>query len=181
VSPPLGLRRASWYIWPTMKCEICGLRDAVIHIRQIQKTSVYELHICEECAEEKGLVKEEESEISISNLLSGLIDSKDTAASEDAADTCPRCGMKASEFRRRGKFGCSQCFQAFGRDVRSILSQMAGRTHHTGKLPAVEASSAPAESDRQALAGELREAIEREDYETAAELRDRIRELESNV
>jgi protein arginine kinase activator len=164
-----------------MKCEICGLRDAVIHIRQIQKSSVYELHICEECAEEKGLVKEEESEISISNLLSGLIDSKDAPGAEETVEACPRCGMKLSEFRKRGKLGCAECFQAFKRDVRSILSQMAGRTHHTGKLPSTETPAASPGEDRQALAGELRDAIEREDYETAARLRDRIRELESNV
>lgn len=165
-----------------MKCEVCGLRDAVIHIRQINKANVYELHICEECAEEKGLVKEEESEISISNLLSGLIDPKDAPGTEEIAEACPRCGMKASDFRKRGRFGCPECFQAFKSDVRSILSQMAGRARHTGKLPAAEAASAEGPMpDRQALAGELREAVDREDYETAAHLRDRIRELEDNV
>lgn len=152
-----------------------------MHIRQIQKTSVYELHICEECAEEKGLVKEEESEISISNLLSGLIESSVTGGTDDAAEACPRCGMKVSEFRKRGKFGCPECFQAFKRDVRSILSQMAGRTNHTGKLPEAQRSSEPQGPDRLVIAGELREAIEREDYETAARLRDRLRELESNA
>ncbi len=164
-----------------MKCEICGLRDAVMHIRQIQKTSVYELHICEQCAEEKGLVKEEDSEISISNLLSGLIDSKDAAAGEEAVESCPRCGMKLSDFRKRGKFGCQECFQAFGRDVRSILSQMAGRANHTGKLPDVQEGGGAKAADRQALAAELRDAIDREDYETAARLRDRMREMDADV
>lgn len=166
-----------------MKCEICGLRDAVIHIRQIQKNNVNELHICEECAQEKGLMKEEESEISISNLLSGLIDNKEIPGAEEAVEACPRCGLKAADFRKRGKFGCPECFHAFQRDVRSILSQMAGRTHHAGKLPknetaAVEPSAGP---DREALSLDLREAIEREDYETAAILRDRIRELDADV
>ncbi len=164
-----------------MKCEICGLRDAIIHIRQIQKASVNELHICEECAQEKGLIKEEESEISISNLLSGLIDNKDLASIEDVVEACPRCGLKAVEFRKRGKFGCSECFNAFQRDVRSILSQMAGRTHHQGKLPKGQEALVTNGPDRDALSGQLRDAIEREDYETAAALRDRIRELDSNV
>jgi protein arginine kinase activator len=164
-----------------MKCEICGLRDAVIHIRQIQKSSVNELHICEECAQEKGLVQEEESEISISNLLSGLLDNKEIAGAGDVVEACPNCGMKAAEFRKRGKFGCPACFQAFQKDIRSILSQMAGRTHHVGKLPKGQVAQAHAEPDRDALNGKLREAIEREDYEAAAVLRDRIRELETDV
>jgi protein arginine kinase activator len=164
-----------------MKCEICGLRDAVIHIRQIQKSSINELHICEECAQEKGLMKEEESEISISNLLSGLIDNKDIPGAQDTVDACPRCGMKAAEFRKRGKFGCPECFVAFQRDVRSILSQMAGRTHHTGKLPKSIVVDSPDKPDREALSMELRDAIEKEDYEKAAVLRDRIREMDSDV
>jgi protein arginine kinase activator len=164
-----------------MKCEICGLRDAVIHIRQIQKSSVNELHICEECAQEKGLIKEEESEISISNLLSGLIDNKDISGTEEPGEACPRCGMKPEDFRKRGKFGCAECFHTFQKDVRSILSQMTGRTHHMGKLPRSEAVPVPEGPDRETLAIELREAIEREDYEAAALLRDKIRELDSDV
>jgi protein arginine kinase activator len=164
-----------------MKCEICGLRDAVIHIRQIQKSHSQELHICEECAQEKGLLREEESELSISNLLSGLIEGKEAAGAEETPEACPRCGMKAAEFRKRGKLGCAECFSTFQRDVRSMLSQMAGRTHHTGKLPRREAAESPVSPDRDVIASELREAIDREDYETAALLRDRLRGLESDA
>jgi protein arginine kinase activator len=164
-----------------MKCEICGLHEAVIHIRQIQKSNVNELHICEDCAQEKGILKEEESEISISNLLSGLIEGRDTAAPEEPVEVCPRCGMKAPEFRKRGKFGCAECFTTFQKDVRSILSQMAGRSHHIGKLPSGVAVTASRGPDRDALAAELRDAVEREDYEAAALLRDRMRELDAHV
>ena len=118
-----------------MKCEICGLRDAVIHIRQIQKDLVHELHICEECAQEKGLLHEEESELPISNLLSGLIEGKEARVDAEAREVCPHCGMKASDFRKRGKLGCAECFKVFESDVRAILSQMAARPRHTGKLP----------------------------------------------
>jgi protein arginine kinase activator len=159
-----------------MKCEICGLRDAVIHIRQIQKSHSQELHICEECAQEKGFLREEEAELSISNLLSGLIEGKEATGEPETPEACPRCGTKAAEFRKRGKLGCPECFTTFQRDVRNMLSQMAGRTHHTGKVPRREAeASAPTGQDRQALETELREAIDREDYETAAVLRDRLR------
>jgi len=168
-------------LWLAMKCEICGLRDAVIHIRQIQKDLVHELHICEECAQEKGLLHEEESELPISNLLSGLIEGKDAKGDADAREVCSHCGMKATDFRKRGKLGCAECFRAFERDVRAILSQMAARPRHTGKLPRAafpRESSAPGGT---VLRDELREAVDREDYEKAAALRDRIRELESSV
>ncbi len=77
-----------------MICEICGLKDAVIHIRQIQKDMVHELHICEECAHEKGLIREEDSELPIANLLSGLLESQDVTGASEVKDVCPKCGMK---------------------------------------------------------------------------------------
>ena len=164
-----------------MKCEICGLKDAVIHIRQIQKDLMHELHICEDCAQEKGLIREEDSELPIANLLSGLLEGKDMTGAAEVKDACPRCGMKATEFRKQGKLGCPECFHAFEKDVRSIVSQMAARPRHTGKLPSTleieRASTAESESMRE----ELKEAIEREDYELAARLRDKLRESEADV
>ncbi|HEY9595123.1 MAG TPA: UvrB/UvrC motif-containing protein [Spirochaetia bacterium] len=164
-----------------MKCEICGLRDAVIHIRQIQKDLVHELHICEECAQEKGLIREEDTELPIANLLSGLLEGKDVTGATEGKDVCPRCGMKATEFRKQGKLGCPECFQAFEKDVRAIVSQMAARPRHTGRLPrAVAAEITPSEKG-EGLREELRIAVEREEYELAAQIRDRLRELESDV
>ena len=164
-----------------MKCEICGLKDAVIHIRQIQKDLVHELHICEECAQEKGLIREEESELPISNLLSGLLEGKDLTGSNDVKEVCPRCGLKASEFRKQGKLGCQECFKAFEKDVKAIVSQMAARPRHTGKVPRTLTVEQSAGAVGEGLRDELREAVEREEYELAANLRDRLRELEADV
>jgi Uncharacterized protein with conserved CXXC pairs len=164
-----------------MKCEICGLKDAVIHIRQIQKDLVHELHICEECAQEKGLIREEESELPISNLLSGLLEGKDVTGSNDVPEVCPRCGLKASEFRKQGKLGCPECFKAFEKDVKAIVSQMAARPRHTGKVPQTLAIEQSAGAMGEGLRDELRDAVEREEYELAARLRDRLRELEADV
>jgi len=164
-----------------MKCEICGLKDAVIHIRQIQKDLVHELHICEECAQEKGMIREEESELPIANLLSGLLEGKDLTGASEVKDACPRCGLKASEFRKRGKLGCPECFRAFEKDVKAIVSQMAARPRHTGKVPKSASGDARAAIASNGLRDELREAVESEEYEKAALLRDRLREIESDV
>jgi protein arginine kinase activator len=162
-----------------MKCEICGLKDAVIHIRQMQKDLVHELHICEDCAQEKGLIREEDSELPIANLLSGLLEGKDVTGASEVKDACPRCGLKASEFRKQGKLGCPECFHAFEKDVRSIVSQMAARPRHTGRVPSAMMIEQDTASRGENLREELREAVEREEYELAARIRDRLRELES--
>jgi len=164
-----------------MKCEICGLKDAVIHIRQIQKDLVHELHICEDCAQEKGLLREEDSELPIANLLSGLLEGKDAPGAPDVKEACPSCGMKASEFRKQGKLGCPECFIAFEKDIRVIISQMAARPHHAGKLPHALGGEQVENLAQDGIREELRLAVEREDYEQAAQLRDKLRELEANV
>ncbi len=163
------------------KCEICGLKDAVIHIRQIQKDLVHELHICEECAQEKGLIREEDSELPITNQLSGLLEGKDVTGALEVKDACPKCGLKAVEFRKQGKLGCAECFEAFDKDIRAILSQMAARPRHTGKLPHTLSVEHAASAEGEGLREELREAVEREDYEQAARIRDKLREMEPNV
>ncbi len=164
-----------------MKCEICGLKDAVIHIRQIQKDLVHELHICEECAQEKGLIREEDSELPIANLLSGLLEGKDVTGAGEVKDACPRCGLKASDFRKQGKLGCPECFRAFEKDVRAIVSQMAARPRHTGKVPRSMVIEQSDGARGEGLRDELREAVEREEYELAARLRDRLKELGTDV
>ena len=164
-----------------MKCEICGLKDAVIHIRQIQKDLVHELHICEDCAQEKGLLREEDSELPIANFLSGLLEGKDAPGSSEVKESCPACGMKASEFRKQGKLGCPECFLAFDKDIRVIISQMAARPRHAGKLPRAIAGEQTDGAAQDGIREELRLAVEREDYEQAAHLRDKLKELEANV
>jgi protein arginine kinase activator len=164
-----------------MKCEICGLKDAVIHIRQIQKDLVHELHICEECAQEKGLLREEESELPITNLLSGLLEGKDVLSVGEGKEACPKCGMKINEFRKQGKLGCAECFHAFEKDIHAIISQMAARPRHAGKLPHTLAVEHTTTAQAEGLREELRSAVEREEYEIAARLRDRLRELDADV
>jgi protein arginine kinase activator len=89
--------------------------------------------------------------------------------------------MKASDFRKQGKLGCAECFQAFEKDVKAIVSQMAARPHHAGRLPRSFAEQAGAGAAGDTLREELREAVEREDYEEAARLRDRLREMDTSV
>lgn len=164
-----------------MKCDACGLRDALIHVRQMQKNGVQELHLCEECAQERGYLREEDAEVSAGDLLAGLLDGTGAPEGSPPPAACPRCGLAVSEFRKRGRAGCADCYEAFGADVRRILSQMAPRPRHTGKLPRETGGPVAEAADREELAIELRAAVEGEDYERAARLRDRIRDLDAGV
>jgi len=164
-----------------MKCDACGLRDALIHVRQMQKNGLQELHLCEECAQERGFVREEDAEISIGDLLAGLIDGAEAPGTAPAREVCPQCGLGTAEFRKRGRAGCAECYATFDQDLRKILAQMAPRPRHAGKLPRGSTPAAAPREEREDLQAELRAALDGEDYERAALLRDRIRGLDGSV
>jgi protein arginine kinase activator len=164
-----------------MKCDACGLRDALIHVRQLQKNGFQELHLCEECAQERGFIREEDSEISAGDLLAGLLDGTTPTGTAPAPAACPSCGLAVAEFRKRGRAGCAACYEAFGDDVKRILSQMAPRPRHAGKLPREPQAGSEDAEDREELAAELRAAVEGEEYERAARLRDRLRNLDAGL
>ena len=73
-----------------MKCDACGLRDALIHVRQMQKNGFQALHLCEECAQERGFIREEDSEVSVRDLLAGLIERTPAQAATQSPAVCPR-------------------------------------------------------------------------------------------
>ena len=87
--------------------------------------------------------------------------------------------MSFSEFNETGLLGCPNDYEAFGTLIeRSVAGCQDSATQHIGKIP----SQADKTIERQAtilkLRAELRKAIQAENYELAAELRDNIKSLE---
>jgi len=164
-----------------MKCEICGGRDAVIHIQQVIGKERVDLHLCEECAIERGITSSQDRiELSISNLINGLVDVRKKKKSA-AAQACPRCGSTWETVGRREKMGCPECYTTFHREIRQHLRKMLGKSQHRGRLPRRLSTYKTFLVDMVKLKEGLEEALKREDYEKAARLRDRIRDLENQA
>lgn len=172
-----------------MLCDICKKQKATVHLTEIINDEVTELHLCEDCAKTKGTQMQQH--FSIADLLSGLVDFPIEAAQkkEHIKLKCPSCGMSYPDFKKLGRFGCAQCYEAFKRTLYPLLKRIHGSTRHIGKspkkLPAekarlVEARPKPKPqiSELQELKARLVKAIEREEFEEAAVLRDKIRTLE---
>jgi len=164
-----------------MKCQICKENDAVVHVQQIMGEDVVELHLCEACAREKGISSHSDSiELSLSQLLTGLIDTRKAGSSAGAAELCPKCGRKLSDVRKEGTLGCGSCFSQFRREITAGLERIApGGARHKGRFPARLLTYKALLMDKEALKKDLAEALAEEDYERAAEIRDRIRAVES--
>ena len=92
---------------------------------------------------------------------------------------CPRCGLLYSSFKETGRLGCSECYAAFQFQLRPLLRRIHGDTRHRGKSPARGAGVVTSTRAIQRLHDDLQRAVEREDFEKAASLRDEIRRLEA--
>lgn len=162
-----------------MQCDICGKKKATVHLTEIVDDQMSEMHLCEECARQKSVQMEQQ--FGLADLLAGLADFG-KPAKEDSRERmeCSNCGMTYDEFRKFGRLGCSQCYESFKMHLNTLLKKVHGSNHHLGKTPVKIPPSEKREMENlQELKARLQEAIQVEDFEGAAEIRDKIREVEN--
>ena len=163
-------------------CNECGIRPATVHYTEIVNTSKVTMELCRQCAERKGIEVHKAGKYGLGDLVAGLIDSTASAETDKIGMVrCPSCGYNYSDFKKVGRFGCPDCYDAFEPQLVPILRQVHGSTQHDGKAPASTGTRAAAHREMMALRDELSVAIAEEEYEHAAEIRDRIAVLESHV
>ena len=161
-----------------MVCDNCHERDAVVNLTTIENNAVRQLHLCEQCAAERGV----ETTVATPKHPLGeflqAVQQQSMPASADAGK-CAFCGLTMKDFRDTGRMGCARCYTTFESSMRELLRRVHGGPRHIGRP-----YRAPAEQvlEKAGVLGELRDklrrAIEQEQFEVAADLRDRIKVLE---
>jgi protein arginine kinase activator len=166
-----------------MKCHGCGSRAATVRYAEVVDGSLTTLHLCEQCASERGVAGSLTSLAGpLVNILMGLLEGEGGAeVKPDARPACPRCGLTYREFRRVGRLGCATCYEAFASELRPLLRRIHGSIEHTGCVPGEVAFEHHRRREITKLQVELADAVKTEDYERAAELRDAIRSAESEL
>jgi protein arginine kinase activator len=161
-----------------MKCEICRKREALIFIQQVMGKEKVEMHLCEECAKERGIsAGGDKLELSLGGLLGDLLGARQVSHQKPAV--CPGCQRTVEEFTKTERMGCSECVKAFDTELRAIKEKVGEPAQHVGKFPRRLKAYKTYLVDIARLKKGLKEAVGREDYEKAAMLRDKIRELET--
>jgi len=161
-----------------MQCDICGKKKATVHLTEIVDEQMSEMHLCESCAREKSVQMEQQ--FGLADLLAGLSDfGKPVKDVEKVKLKCSNCGMTYDDFRKFGRLGCGDCYESFKGHLETLLKKIHGSNHHLGKAPLKIPQS---EKDKietlQDLKSQLQRAIQVEDFELAAELRDKVRDIE---
>lgn len=170
-----------------MKCQACGKEDAHVHLTDIIDGEKRTVVLCESCAAEKGYVIDpgliQAAATQIQKLIAPWVPtaakSGSSSRTPETEVTCPTCGNTWSAFKKHSRFGCAHDYEAFGERVARLLESIHGTSEHQGSAP----TRARAAMERRRRLAELREglrdAVDREDFEEAAGLRDQIRLLES--
>ena len=164
-----------------MQCNICGKKKATVHLTEIVDDQMSEMHLCEECAREKSVQMEQQ--FGLADLLAGLSDfGKQVKEFEGVKLICPHCNMNYEDFKKFGRLGCSECYPAFKENLTVLLKKIHGSNRHLGKAPVQVMQLLPDKKKGESLRDlrdQLHDAIQNEDFEKAAELRDKIREVEN--
>ncbi len=141
----------------------------------------HEMHLCEHCATQEGITTK--SQMSINELLSNLLASQ--PANEELWDTadkqleCPDCGFSLEKFQKESVLGCPKDYEVFEKSLLPLIERAHnGKTHHCGKIPSRTPKTMKKNMDLVNMQQQLEAAIKIENYELAAELRDKISQLE---
>jgi protein arginine kinase activator len=159
-----------------MKCQSCS-KPATVHLTDIVNGHKKELHLCQTCAEQKQLMKDQE--LNLSAILQTVIGQHISQLSDDLARlTCPACGIKYMEFRAEGRLGCPHDYEVFRAGLAPLLERIHRAGRHNGKRPRRGVRQANL-AELMDLRQKLRAAVEAEAYEEAARLRDLLRQKEA--
>ena len=158
-----------------MLCENCKKNVATTYLKQTINGKTNEVFLCSECANKFGLGDNHQSMMSAFGFDSIL--PKYFSRSKDLQELrCPTCGIPFSEISRNGKVGCADCYTTFSDRLMPALNRMHGNKKHAGKIPSSFDGKPKTELEK--LKKSLEKAIKDENFEEAAKLRDKIKELE---
>jgi protein arginine kinase activator len=162
------------------KCRRCS-KPATLHITELRQGEATEIHLCETCAKDY-LSQAEEMSTPESELQFDQLDESEQPEVSGMDDrVCPNCGITFREFRTQGRLGCPHDYVEFEKDLKDLIENIHGETQHCGKLPRRAPDSSRRQHQLIRLRSELKLAVEEEDYETAARLRDEIQEVENQL
>ena len=159
-----------------MLCQSCKKNEATTHVKRIVNGQIEEYDLCHECAKKMGYTNlfsgfENEWNSLLGSFFGGGLPSKTSAT------RCKSCGSSFSEIAKRGIVGCPDCYDTFYDELLPSIRKIHGNTQHNGKFPASAGKQLAIVNELESLQEQLNEAVSRQEFEKAAQLRDRRNSL----
>ena len=161
-----------------MTCDVCKTNEATVFLTQIVDGKMQKVNLCDSCSKAKGV--DDPTGFALADLLLGLGAAQEIEKG-GGSQKCPVCGFSQADFKKTGRLGCAHCYATFGDGLGSLLKAMHKGTSHVGKLPARLAAAMQLDAQMRALQSELEKAVAAENYESAAMLRDKIKDIENEM
>jgi protein arginine kinase activator len=159
-----------------MQCSICKEKPASVHLTQIVGDKMQKLDLCDDCAKLKGV--NDPSGFAMADIMLGLGAAQELEHAVGGTEVkCPRCGFTQADFKKSGRLGCPECYKTFAEGLSGLLKTMHKGTRHAGKSPESLRASREISDRLKLLQKKLAKAIESEDFELAARLRDEIKQI----
>lgn len=170
-----------------MLCERCGQHPATVHMMEIINNQKNSTHLCEVCAREMqpqgfgfGV-----PQIHLHNFLAGLLNHELGGGKQEQKEAsgrrCEKCGVPEEQIGKQGLLGCGDCYPFFEEKLRPLLRRIHGSIGHIGKVPERTGGHARLVKEISSLKNQIQEAVSKEDFEQAAQLRDRIHQMEKSL
>lgn len=161
-----------------MICELCKNHQASTHIKSMVNGEYSELWLCADCASKKGYGNFfAQTGTDFSSFLGNFFG--DGLPSRTSASRCKRCGSSFADIARSGKVGCSECYSEFYDDLLPSIQKIHGNIQHTGKVAANASADVKIARKIEKTRQELAIAVKNQNFELAAQLRDKINEMEA--
>ena len=166
-----------------MLCENCGKNEATTHIKQVINGDTAERHLCAECAEHLGYGDAFSGfGFNMSDIFGNFFgDAVHALSSPKKITRCPKCGYSFNDIVREGRVGCAECYHTFYNELKPSIQRIHGQVRHNGKIAStVEHVEKVDEKENkiEELKLKMDDAIKTQNFELAAQLRDKIKELE---
>ncbi|NNF05674.1 MAG: hypothetical protein HKN21_02825 [Candidatus Eisenbacteria bacterium] len=154
-------------------CEQCGKNPATVFIKRVSQGDEVEFNVCKTCSDELGGMSAPKPQAATDPLTSLFQGMEETGSS---GAICAQCGMTYTRVKETGRVGCAHCYTVYKTELETLLRRIHGRIDHRGRLPRREGEAFAKASKIKRLSDELERAVQAEDYERAAGLRDRLKE-----
>lgn len=165
-----------------MLCQNCGKNEATTHIKQIINGDMAESHLCPDCASHLGYSDMFSGfGLNLSELFGGFLGDMMPSISAGKTQRCEKCGSSFDEIVRSGKVGCADCYRTFYDKLLPSIQRIHGKIKHSGKVSTATPAEPKIETTEEKikkLKAAMNDAVAKQDFESAAKIRDEIKALE---